>query len=42
MKAVADAILRVFLHARVARRGGTKKVALTKLLSELLDNCRER
>ena len=42
MTAVADAFFRVFLHARLARRGETKKVAVTKLLCELLDNRGER
>ena len=38
MTAVADAFFRVFLHARLARRGETKKVAVTKLLCQLLEN----
>ena len=42
MTAVADVLFRVFLHARLARRGETKKAAVTKLLSELLDNRGER
>ena len=42
MTAVVDALFRVFLHARLARRGETKKAAVTKLLSELLDTRGER
>ena len=42
MTTVADAFFRVFLHARLARRGETKRVAATKLLCELLDNRGER
>ena len=38
MSAVADAFIRVILHARLARRGETKKLAVTKILCELLDN----
>ena len=42
MTAVPDAFFRVFLHSRLARRCETKKVAVTKLLGELLENRGER
>ena len=42
MTAVADAIFRVFLHARLGRRGESKKTAISKLLGELLDNRGEK
>ena len=42
MTAVADAIFRDFLHARLGRRGESKKTAISKLLRELLDNRGEK